>query len=91
MFELIDSEATVSWKYEETEPDVTEVFVEQCQSESETGDNCLAHNVTGQLEGSLELPQSDGELFYLVVFQDGLLSYRSDKFAIFATTASNGE
>ena len=76
--EYTDSIATLTWKYEVTDPEITQVVIEQCI----LGGACTVYNVTENTQKTLEVPASNGEIFYLVIYQDGLEAYRSERFAV---------
>ena len=76
--EYRDSIAILTWKYEVTDPEITRVVIEQCI----LGGACTEYNVTDNTEKNLEVPAFDGEIFYLVIYQDGLEAYRSERFAM---------
>ena len=73
----IDNTAVLSWKYDVQDISVTTVVIEQCLSDT----HCLEHNVTTNTEQMLELSVSDGDIFFLVIYQDGLETYRSQPFS----------
>ena len=76
--EYRDSIAILTWKYEVTDPEITRVVIEQCI----LGGACTVYNVTENTQKTLEVPASNGEIFYLVIYQDGLEAYRSERFAV---------
>ena len=39
----------------------------------------MQHNVTNNIQQSLEVHFYDGDKFYLVVYQDGIVAYRSEE------------
>ena len=73
----IDNTAVLSWKYDVKDISVTSVVIEQCLSNT----NCLEHNVTTNTDQIIELSVSDGDIFFLVIYQDGLEAYRSQAFS----------
>ena len=73
----IDKNAVLSWKYDVEDISFTTVVIEQCLSDT----NCLEHNVTTNTDQMLELAVSDGDIFFLVIYQDGLEAYRSQRFS----------
>ena len=75
LFDIIGAGANVTWNYDTKDQNYTTVMIEQCVSKPE----CVHHNVTGN--NSLVVPLADGELFYLVIYHDGLESYRSEPFS----------
>ena len=76
--EYTDSIAILIWKYEVTDPEISRVVIEQCI----LGWACTEYNVTENTQKTLEVPASKGEIFYLVIYQDGLVAYRSERFAV---------
>ena len=72
---IIGSDARLTWDYDTKDQNYTTVMIEQCGSKP----GCVNHDVTGN--NSLVVPLADGELFYLVIYHDGLESYRSEEFS----------
>ena len=72
---MTETSAILRWVYEMTDDDHTTVFIEQCYSKT-----CIQHNITRNMDKVLELSLTAGKTFYLVIYQDGLLAYRSDPF-----------
>ena len=73
----IDNTVVLSWKYYVEDLSVTSVVIEQCLSDS----NCLEHNVTTKIDQMIKLSISDGDIFFLIIYQDGLEAYRSQAFS----------
>ena len=73
--EITETSAILRWVYERTDNDYTTVFIEQCYSK-----NCILHNITRNMDKVLEISLVAGKMFYLVIYQDGLVAYRSDPF-----------
>ena len=78
LVEYKDSVATLTWEYEVIDPEVTQLVIEQCI----LGGACTEYNVTENTKKRLEVPGSYGEIFYLVIYQDGLEAYRSERFRV---------
>ena len=76
--EYRDSIVILTWKYEVTDPEISQVVIEQCI----LGGACTEYIVIENTQKTLEVPASNGEIFYLVIYQDGLEAYRSERFAV---------
>ena len=74
--ELTGSFARLSWLYDTTDDHYTAVFIDQCNITGE----CVLHDVTNNTQHILELSVLDGNMFYLVIYQDGLEAFRSESF-----------
>ena len=72
------SVAKLTWEYEVTHPEITLVVIEQCIFCGA----CTKYNVTENTKKTLEVPASTSEIFYLVIYQDGLEAYRSERFRV---------
>ena len=83
--ELIDSRASLTWQFEPTEPNVTDVYIKQCSSDGD----CVEH-MTNISERRLDLIYSDGDKYSLVIYLDGLLAYTSEEFIHDTTTTPVG-
>ena len=71
--EFTGSFAEVSWPDGITNNNYTAIIIEQC---NDTG-GCVQHDVTDNAKQILKMSVSDGNTFYLVIYQDGLEAYRS--------------
>ena len=71
---MTETSAILHWMYEITD-NYTTVFIQQCYSKT-----CMQHNITRNMDQMLELSLDAGKTFYLVIYQDGLVAYRSDPF-----------
>ena len=78
LVDLIKARARLTWWYNALEPDITQVYIEQCDAAVK----CILHDVTNSSDMILDVATSDGDTFYLIVYQDGLLSYRSSQFSL---------
>ena len=74
---ITENTTVLSWKYDVEDFSVTTVVIEQCSSVT----ICTEHNVTTNKEQMLEVSLSDGGIFFLVIYQDGLEAYRSQPFS----------
>ena len=74
--EFIGSFAGLSWQYDTTDDNYTTVFIEQCNITGE----CVQHDVTNNTQHILVVSVLDGNMFYLVIYQDGLEAFRSESF-----------
>ena len=77
MVHIRGNTALLTWNYDDEDTSVTTVLIEQCLSDA----ICLEHNVTKNTYQMLEVSLSDGDLFVLVIYQDGLEAYRSQPFS----------
>ena len=74
---LTGNTTVLIWKYGVEDISVTTVAIEQCLSVT----ICMEHNVTTNTDQILEVSLSDGGIFFLVIYQDGLEAYRSQPFS----------
>ena len=77
MVDITGNNALLTWNYDVEDTSITTVLIEQCLSDAV----CLEHNVTENTDQMLEVSLSDGSLFVLVIYQDGLEAYRSQPFS----------
>ena len=77
MVDIRGNTALLTWNYDVEDTSVTTVLIEQCFSDA----ICLEHNVTKNTDQIFEVSLSDGDVFVLVIYQDGLEAYRSQPFS----------
>ena len=73
MVDIRGNTALLTWNYDIEDSSITTVLIEQCLSDA----ICVEHNVTENTDQMLAVSLSDGDLFVLVIYQDGLEAYRS--------------
>ena len=77
--------ATLSWVYDATDDNYTTVIIEQCNKTEE----CIHYDVTHNTEQILEVSVFVGDIFYLVIYQDGLEALQRQRFSELAETGNN--
>ena len=87
MVEFKGSVAKLTWQYEVIDPEITQVVIGQCTLNG----ICNEYNVTGNTEKSLQVPGSDEDIFYLIIYQEGLEAYRSERFIVVTEAAASME